>query len=111
MRSVTYSALVISKLPAVVELVGEGQLEFRQLADLTFRFLKLTQKVGVFNGELLLGGVKVVEGAISFVKFGLNLVVLVLDLLVHLFRSGLREGGVSRGLGRRERGRESARKG
>lgn len=104
---VTYPALVISQFPAVLELVGEGQLKFGQLADLALGFLNLTQKVGVLDGELLLGGVEVVEGAVSLVEFGLNLVALVLELLVHLFRGGLAGGwGVSRvpGRGGKERG-------
>lgn len=89
---VTYPALIISQFPTVLQLVGEGQLEFGQLADLALRFLNLTQKIGVLNGELLFGGVEVVEGAICFVEFGLNFVALVLELLVHLFRGGLAGG-------------------
>lgn len=89
----TNPAFVISKLPGVLKLVGEGELELGQLSHLTLEFLHLTQEVGVLHGQLLLGGIEVVEGAVGFVELGLDLVGLVLELLVHLLGSSLEDEG------------------
>lgn len=54
-----------------------------------FGFFELTEEVGVLNGELLLGGVEVIEGAVGFVEFALGVVELLLELLGDLFGGGL----------------------
>lgn len=89
LRAFTYPTLLIRKLPVVLQLVGKRELELRQLANLTLSLLQLAAKVRVLSSQLLLGGIEVTEGAVGFVKPGVNLSNLLLDLLSGFLGSGL----------------------
>merc|ERR1719193_2875772 len=82
-------ALIISELPAIIKLVGEGKLELGEVGQVRLSFLKLADKIGVLNGELLLGGIEVAEGAVSFIELGVGVAELVLELLGGLLSSSL----------------------
>lgn len=57
---------------------------------MAFGVFELSEEVGVFDGQLLLGGVEVVERSVAFVQFALDFVDLVLELLSDFFGGGLR---------------------
>lgn len=76
-----YPALIISKLPGVFQLIGQRQLDLGQLTNLALSLFQLPEKVGIFNCKFLFWCIKVVEGAVGFIKFWMKLIRLVLQLL------------------------------
>lgn len=90
----TYPSFFVGQSLRVFQLGGQGDLDLAQLGYLGLSLFQLSQEVGVLNGQLLLGGVEVVEGSVGFVQFALDFVELVLELLGDLLGGGLerREG-------------------
>lgn len=85
----TYPGLLVGEPLGVLELSGEGHLDLGQLRHLGLGLLQLAEKVGVLDGQLLLGGIQVVEGAVGLVSLTLDLVELVLQLLDDLLLGSL----------------------
>ena len=87
--TITYPGLLVGEPLGVLELGGEGHLDLGQLRHLGLGLLQLTEQVGVLDGQLLLGGIQVVEGAVGLVSLTLDLVELVLQLLNDLLLGSL----------------------
>lgn len=73
----------------VLQLSGERHLDLGQLRNLGLGLLKLAKQVWVLDGQLLLGGIEVVEGAVGLISPALYLVELVLQLLDNLLLASL----------------------
>lgn len=87
----TYPGLFVGEPLGVLELGGERHLDLGELRHLGLGLLQLTEQVGVLNGQLLFGGIQVVEGAVGLIRFTLDLVELVLKLLDDLLLGSLIE--------------------
>lgn len=85
----SYPGLLVSQPLGVLELGGEGDLDLAELRHLGLGLLQLTQKVGVLNAQLLLGGVEVVECTVGLVQLALYFVQLLLQLFGNLLGGGL----------------------
>lgn len=88
-KSGAFASFLIGQPLGVFQLGGQGDLDLAELRYLRFGFFQLTEEVGVLDAQLLLGGVEVIEGAVGLVKFALDVVELLLQLLGDLLRSGL----------------------
>lgn len=86
---ITYPGLLVGEPLGVLELGGERHLDLGELRHLGLGLLQLAEQVGVLDGQLLLGGIQVVEGAVGFVSLTLDLVELVLQLLDDLLLGSL----------------------
>lgn len=64
-----------------------------------FGFLELSEQVGVLDGQFLLGGIEVIESAVGFIKFSLDVVELLRELFGYLFDSSLKKGSISKNSG------------
>lgn len=62
---------------------------FKVSTNLRFGFFELAEEVAVLDGQLLLRGIKVVDGAVQFLDLALGFVELVLELFGDLFLSSL----------------------
>lgn len=87
----TNPSLFVGQPLGVLQLGGERHLDLGQLRHLGLGLLQLAEQVGVLNGQLLLGGIEVVEGAVGFVSLALHLVEGVLELLDDLLLGSLFE--------------------
>jgi len=85
----TYASLLIGHALGILKLGGQGDLDLAELRHLRLGFLQLAEHVGVLNGQLLLGGIEVVEGAVGLVQLGLHLIDVVLQLLGNLLGGSL----------------------
>lgn len=86
---ITNPGFLVGEPLGIFELSGEGYLDLGQLGHLRFGLLQLTEKVGVLDGQLLLGGIQVIEGTVGLIRLALNFVKLVLELLGNLLLRGL----------------------
>lgn len=86
-----YPGFFVSEPLGVLKLSGERHLDLGQLRDLGLGLLQLAEQVRVLDGQLLLGGVQVVEGAVGLVSLVLHLVEVVLQLLDNLLLGSLVE--------------------
>lgn len=85
----SYPGFLVGEPLGVLELGGEGHLDLGQLRHLGLGLLQLAEQVGVLDGQLLLGGVQVIEGAVGLISLVLHFVELVLELLDDLFLGSL----------------------
>lgn len=91
-RGITaHPGFLVGEPLGVLQLSGERDLDLGQLRDLGLGLLQLAEEVRVLDGQLLLGGIQVVKGAVGLVSLVLDLVELVLKLLDHLLLGGLED--------------------
>lgn len=89
MKENNYPGLLVGEPLGVLQLGGERHLDLGELRHLGLGLLQLAEQVGVLDGQLLLGGIQVVESAVSLISLALDFVELVLELLSHLLLGGL----------------------
>jgi hypothetical protein len=89
-ESGAFAAFFVGEPLGVFQLGGEGDLDLAELRDLRFGFFELAEEVRVFDGELLLGGIEVVESAVGFIEFALDVIELLLELLRYFFDGSLK---------------------
>nr|CAI5869311.1 unnamed protein product [Callosobruchus analis] len=88
-KSSALASFLVGQPLRVLQLSGQGHLDLAQLRHLRLGLLQLPEQIGVLDGQLLLGSIEVVEGAVGLVQFGLDVVQLLSKLLGHLLDGGL----------------------
>lgn len=84
-----FAGFFVGETLGVLQLLGERDLDLAELRDLGFGILQLAEQVGVFDRQLLLGGIEVVQGAVGFIQLALDFVQSVLQLLGNLLLGSL----------------------
>ena len=88
------AALLIGHALGVLQLGRQRHLQFVELSHLRLGIFQLAQVVAVFDAQLLLGGIEVVEGAVGLVQLALHFVQLLLQLLRQFLAGSLTDANV-----------------